>query len=97
MVKILQAVPDRTNEFAELRYHYTFTDIPEDQEPDDFIRQKKPQYMFQVPDERQPDSFYISGNYRGVGSVQKFYKRNAALRWHAKLDSMTRVNSIAIR
>ena len=43
------------------------------------------------------DSFYISGTYRGVGSIMKFYKRNAALRWHAQLDTMTRVQAIAKR
>ena len=27
----------------------------------------------------------------------RFYKKNAALRWHASLDFMTRVEAIAIR
>ena len=39
----------------------------------------------------------MSGTYRGVGSIMKFYKRNAALRWHAQFDEMTRVNAIAVR
>lgn len=39
----------------------------------------------------------MSGTYRGVGSVMKFYKKNSALRWHAQLDKMTRVDSIAVR
>ena len=43
------------------------------------------------------DSFYLSGRYRGVGSIMKFYKRNAALRWHAQLDTMTSVDAVAVR
>ena len=27
----------------------------------------------------------------------KFYKKNAALRWHAQLNSMTRVDAIAVQ
>jgi hypothetical protein len=52
--------------------------------------------MFQMAQD-DGDSFFVSGKYRGVGSVMKFYKRNAALRWHAQLDTMTRVNAIALR
>ena len=52
--------------------------------------------MFAVPDDNA-DSFFVSGTYRGVGSIMKFYKRNAALRWHAQLDKMTRVDAIAVR
>ena len=43
------------------------------------------------------ESFFLSGRYRGVGSIMKFYKRNAALRWHAQLDTMTSVNAVAVR
>ena len=53
--------------------------------------------MFTVPlDEDSLDSYYITGTYRGVGSVMKFYKKNAALRWHARLDPMTSVNAITV-
>jgi len=71
-------------------------DIPKDKIADDFIRQKTPQFMFQMPLD-DGDSIFVSGKYRGVGSVMKFYKRNAALRWHAQLDTMTRVDAIALR
>ena len=37
----------------------------------------------------------MTGTYRGLGSVMKFYKRNGVLRWHAQLDTMTRVDAIA--
>jgi len=71
-------------------------DIQKDKIADDFIRQKTPQFMFQMPLD-DADSFFVSGKYRGVGSVMKFYKRNAALRWHAQLDTMTRIDAIALR
>lgn len=32
-----------------------------------------------------------------MGSVTKFYKKNAALRWHAQLDTLTSVDAIAER
>ena len=93
-MKILQAVPDRSNEFPELMYHFSLTDIPVEENDDDLVRQKRPQYMFLSGNE---ESFFVSGRYRGVGSIMKFYKRNAALRWHAQLDTMTSVDAIAVR
>ena len=53
--------------------------------------------MFELSDGDKRDSFFISGTYRGLGSIMKFYKKNAALRWHAQLDEMTRVDAIASR
>ena len=50
-----------------------------------------------MKDDDDIDSFFMSGTYRGVGSVMRFYKKNAALRWHAQLDSMTAVDAISIR
>ena len=50
-----------------------------------------------MPQFDENDSFYLSGTYRGVGSVMKYYKKNAALRWHVSIDSMTRVDAIAVR
>ena len=51
--------------------------------------------MFALPQKGFEDSYYVSGTYRGVGSVMKFYKKNGILRWHAQLDLMTRVDAIA--
>ena len=42
LVKILQAIPDRTNEFPSIKYHYNMFDIPESENEDDFVRQKIP-------------------------------------------------------
>lgn len=99
LIKLLQAVPDRTNEFPEVMYHYAMLDkVYEDEEEDneDFLRTKRPQYMFQIPQDDE-EAFYMSGTYRGVGSVMKFYKRNGALRWHASMEKMTHVDAIAVR
>ena len=71
-------------------------DVPESEEEDDFIRQKTPQYMFALKQKDYTESYYVSGTYRGLGSVMKFYKKNGILRWHAQLDSMTKVDAIAI-
>ena len=97
LVKISQAVPDRSNEFPELQYHYSFVERTSVIAGDDRSR-SVPQFMFSFDtNDRDRDSFYISGTYRGVGSIMKFYKRNAALRWHAQLDMMTSVAAIAER
>ena len=53
--------------------------------------------MFTVPiDDDAHQSIYMSGTFSGLGSVMKFYKKNAALRWHAQLNTMTQVNAIAL-
>lgn len=94
LLKILQAVPDRTNEFPEIKFHYSFSDIDG---ASDFLKVKIPQYMFSLKPEDERGSFYVSGTYRGVGSVMKFYKKNAELRWHAQFDALTSVDAIAER
>ena len=48
-MKILQAVPDRTNEFPVIKYHFWMSDFPPEEVEDDFVRQKTPQYMFVLP------------------------------------------------
>ena len=94
---MLQAVPDRTNEFPDIKFHYALSNrAAEDGEDEEFVRKMRPQYLFQMPDEDQ-DAFYVSGTYRGTGAITKYYKRNAAMRWHAQLDRMTRVDAIAVR
>ncbi len=53
--------------------------------------------MFIVPrDDDIHKSIYLSGTFSGVGSVMKLYKKNAGLRWHAQLNSLTSVNAIAV-
>ena len=37
----------------------------------------------------------MAGKYRGTGSVMKFDKKNAQLRWYTRLDKLTQVNAIA--
>lgn len=96
LVRILQAVPDRTNEFPELEYHFSMVDFTKEEIEQDIIRRKTPQYMFQLPQQEFDESFYMTGAYRGLGSIMKFYKRNGVLRWHARLDKLTRVEAIAI-
>ena len=96
LVKILQAIPDRTNEFPVIKYHFSMTDFSEEEIEEEFVRQKTPQYMFIHPQKGYEESYFMSGTYRGAGSIMKFYKKNGVLRWHAQLDSMTRVDAIAV-
>lgn len=48
MVRVLQAVPDKSNEFPEIKFHYTLLNggIKDDEEDVDFVSKKRPQHMF---------------------------------------------------
>ena len=85
-------MPDQTNEFPQIDYHYRLLN-DEDSQDGDLTR---PQLLFTLPDDSE-DSFFITGSYRGKASIMKMYKKNAALRWHASLDMMTRLDAIAPR
>jgi hypothetical protein len=55
----------------------------------------KTESYFIVPDPKQPSQLYLIGQYEGYGSVMRFNKRDGNVRWHAKFDKMTRINSVA--
>lgn len=54
---------------------------------------KLPQLLIDDPFERQT-FFMLSGRYRGVGSIMRFYKKNAVLNWNVQISAITRVQAI---
>jgi hypothetical protein len=58
----------------------------------DYYRRKDPVFIHDDP--LDTSSFYLSGYYQGAGSIMKFQKRNAKLRWWLSFPKMTRINSV---
>ena len=58
----------------------------------DYYRRKDPVFIHDDP--LDTASFYLSGYYQGAGSIMKFQKRNAKLRWWLSFPKMTRINSV---
>jgi len=58
----------------------------------DYYRRKDPVFIHDCPTDLS--SFYLSGYYQGAGSIMKFQKRNAKLRWWLSFPKMTRINSV---
>ena len=54
---------------------------------------KEPSYI--LPDPKMQSALYLIGRYRGKGSVIRFNKRDASVRWHAQFDAMSRITSVS--
>lgn len=69
---------------------YEFVDFTT-AEATDFFRQKDPAFIANDP--RDPQVLYLMGRYQGKGSVIRFQKRDARIRWYAKFDYLTKVQA----
>jgi hypothetical protein len=72
---------------------YEFTDDTEDEIADDLYRRKDPQFLHLDPKDEQV--IYLTGRYYGRGSVMRFQKRQAKLRWYAQFGQMTSIRAYA--
>lgn len=54
---------------------------------------KLPQLLIDDPFDQQT-FFMLAGRYRGVGSIMRFYKKNALLNWNVQMTAITSVQAI---
>jgi hypothetical protein len=76
MLRMQNVPPERGNPV--LDWAFQFDDFTQAQATDRY-RRKDPVFLENDPTDAQ--SFYMAGYYQGRGSVMKFQKRNAKLRW----------------
>ena len=84
------------NKNSELRidWNYKFIDYTAvEVASDPTLNLKEPSFIMQDP--KMPSALYLIGRYRGKGSVLRFNKRDASVRWHAQFDSMSRISSVS--
>ena len=90
MMRILNIPPDKGNPVMD--WSFSFDNYNTNQATDRY-RRKDPVFIHEDPTDTT--SFYLSGYYQGSGSIMKFQKRNAKLRWWLSFPKMTRINSVA--
>lgn len=88
---MMSSIPsqDTTNS----NWNYEFDDYSVIQEPNDFYRKKLPLLLIENPF-GDTSLFLLGGQYRGVGSLMLFYKKNGLLMQATQIDAITRVQAV---
>jgi len=87
-------IEENKNNELRIDWNYKFIDYTAvEVASDPTLNLKEPSFIMQDP--KMPSALYLIGRYRGKGSVLRFNKRDASVRWHAQFDGMSRISSVS--
>jgi len=89
---VQQFVSIKNTATPETYWSYSFID-ENSSGTDDSVRRKDPTFLH--PDPRDDSVLYLTGRYYGHGSIMRFQKRNAKLRWWAKFETLSNIRAYA--